>query len=625
MKIIRFALLVSFLLVLSSPIYAQTPTPTAPDDYPTVTALLQTPVPAADTVDLAERFRGVETVLTPSANVNPPEMGEQEKFWAANTDTNREFQISATLRVIGQHIYMWVQSDVSINTDELQKLADAFDERVYPKVRALWGNESSPGIDGDPRLYGLFVQKLGGGVAAYFSSRNTFPKTVWPTSNQHEMFLFNLDALGTQNLADNEIESIVAHEFQHMIRFNIEPNEYSWLNEGLSAFTQLLLYQDGNFISYFFDKPETQLNSWPPNEDTAPHYGAGALFAAYFYERFGAAALRKLSDEPGRGLEAFDHVLKAMGQPGVDAFFADWVLANFLQNTKIGDGRYGHSLVSAGNGSAKPLATVTEYPYNYTGTLKQYATDYHVFTELKGKPSIDIHVDALSTVQLIPLVAPSGKWMWYSNRGDQSDMMLTRAFDLSTVKTATLDYKVWYDTEQFYDYGYVTVSSDDGKSWQILKAPDSDTSNPVNGAYGAGYTGESNGWRSEQVSLDAYAGKQILVRFEFITDDATTSVGMAIDDVSIPAIGYQSDFEQDNGGWEAKGWIRTDNRLPQQVWVQAVQLTGEQIHVKRWLVPAESDWTLPIESSVNTALIAISPFAAVTTIPTTYTLDVKVQ
>ncbi len=622
MKTTRFALLAALLLI-TSPIHAQTPTPTATDDYPTVTALAQTVVPVADAVDLARRFKGAETIATPPANVQPRQVGETQIFWVADTDANREFQISATLRVVGQHIYMWVQSDVAVNIDALQSLADAFDTRVYPMVRALWGEESNPGIDGDPRLYGLFVEQLGGSVAAYFSSRNTFPKAVWPTSNQHEMFLFNLDTPGAQNLASTVIESVVAHEFQHMIRFNIERNEDIWLNEGFSSFTQLLLYQDAGSIPYFFNRPDTQLNDWPPDRDTSPHYGAGALFVAYLYERFGEEALRKLSDEPERGLAAFDHVLKGMGQPGLDNFFADWVLANFLHDTLIGDGRYGHSLVSIGYGGAMPVATVTEYPYRYRGMLNQYATDYHLLTELNDKPRLDIHVDAPSIAKLVPLDAPSGTWMWYSNRGDLSDMRLTQMFDLTKVKSATLNYNVWYDTEQFYDYGYVTVSSDAGNSWQILKAPSSDTTNPANSAYGPGYTGMSDGWHNEHVALDDYAGQEILLRFEFIADDSTTSRGMAIDDVSIPQIGYHSDFEFDTGGWQAEGWVRTDNRLPQQVWVQAVQQVGEQVQVKRWLAPAERDWQLPIEDGATTVFIAISPFAPVTNIAASYTLVVR--
>jgi len=64
-----------------------------------------------------------------------------------------------------------------------------------------------------------------------------------------------------------------------------------------------------------------------------------------------------------------------------------------------------------------------------------------------------------------------------------------------------------------------------------------------------------------------YAGQSILVRFQMITDDAINQPGIAIDDVRIPEIGYVSDFELDDGGWEAEGWIRMDNVLPQQAWV----------------------------------------------------------
>jgi len=213
--------------------------------------------------------------------------------------------------------------------------------------------------------------------------------------------------------------------------------------------------------------------------------------------------------------------------------------------------------------------------------------------------------------------------MWYSNRGDMSDMTLTRAFDLTAVDHATLQYRVWYETESFYDYGYLTVSTDGGATWTILPTPHSDTTNPVNGAYGAGYTGRSDGWLEEQVSLDAYAGQQILVRFEFIADDSSTSRGMAVDQVRIPEIGYASDFETDDGGWEAAGWVRTDNRLPQQLWVQVVQQRGSEVILHRWLAPAESHGQIPIETAVDRVLLVVSPFAPVTNVPATYALTIN--
>jgi immune inhibitor A len=36
-----------------------------------------------------------------------------------------------------------------------------------------------------------------------------------------------------------------------------------------------------------------------------------------------------------------------------------------------------------------------------------------------------------------------------------------------------------------------------------------------------------------------------------------------LDDISIPQVDYFSDFESDDGGWEAAGFVRIQNTLPQ--------------------------------------------------------------
>jgi hypothetical protein len=125
------------------------------------------------------------------------------------------------------------------------------------------------------------------------------------------------------------------------------------------------------------------------------------------------------------------------------------------------------------------------------------------------------------------------------------------------------------------------------------------------------------------VSLDAYTGGEVLVRFEMITDDAVTRPGIAIDDVRIDAIDYREDFETDSGGWEAAGWILTDNRLPQQVWIQVAQEAGETVEVTRWRLPDDPPRTLTLMEGVEEVVIAVSPFAPVTTVPMSYALNVE--
>ena len=106
------------------------------------------------------------------------------------------------------------------------------------------------------------------------------------------MFFFNLDAIG-QDFPLRAVESIVAHEFQHMIRFNLQVNSETWLNEGLSMFTQLYLYNgmDGTIFS-FLNEPNTQLDDWNANPgERAANYGAATLFLTYFFERYGINAI----------------------------------------------------------------------------------------------------------------------------------------------------------------------------------------------------------------------------------------------------------------------------------------------------------------------------------------------
>jgi immune inhibitor A len=584
----------------------------------TVLALEQAVVPHRDRVDLARRLLGVTEIEPPPLVVPERAIGEHEAFWITNEYENQAFQVDATLSAVGEHIYLWVEAGVTVDPVELQALAKAFDRLVYENTRDLWGSEATPGIDGDPRVYGLFAYGMGPGIAAYFSSEHTNPIEAVSTSNEHEMFFFNLDTLGTQIDAPS-LAYIVAHEFQHMIRHNQDPNEVTWIDEGFSKFTEVYLGDsEGNFGTAlsFLNNPATQLNTWPEDAPRLPHYGAGMLFVTYFYDRYGVDALRMVSSDPADGLTAFDNTLRSMGETGVNEFFADWVLTNILM-----DGEYSYPSLK-GLPGIPPQEVVTAYPYRLSDTANQYSTDYIVFSNLDDIQNLDIRLEAPPTVQLVPA---SGQRMWYSNRGDESDTTLTRAFDLSDVTNATLNYRVWYHSEHLWDYGYVMVSVDNGTTWEILPTPYTTLENPHNNAYGAGYTGMSGDWLSESISLDAYAGQQILVRFEMITDDATNQPGMLIDDVQIPEIGYSSDFEADNGGWQPQGWIWSDNTLPQQVWVQAVQQVGNENVITRWLAPADEAWTLPLRANVDQVMLAISPFAPVTTVAMPYILTVEAR
>ncbi len=591
--------------------------------YPTVEALNAAVIPARDRVALAERLRGVSNIPPTPASAPTRQVGDHETFTASNADELIR-SIPATLRVVGKHIYLWVEDGATVRTSDLQGLADDFDNHIYDAEHKLWGSEADPGVDGDPHIYGLFAHGLGASTAAYFASDHTYPREVVPVSNEHEMFFFNLDSLGA-DFPLQAVDSVVAHEFQHMIRFNLQVNTETWLNEGLSVFTQFYLYQqlDSSVLSFLY-QPDTQLDSWNADPNgRAPNYGAATLFLVYFYDRYGLDAMHQLSaDHELRGLTAINDVLTSLQQPDVSNFFGDWALANFLNDPNYDNGIYSYPNVPR-LPSPTPIDTITQLPETVQPTVNQYGTDYLTVANLSGVQSLDFKVTAPTTVALVPTEAPSGTHFWYSNRADMADTRLTHAFDLSGVSSAMLRYSLWYDLENNWDYGYLMISDDNGATWHIQTTLNETVSDPHGVAYGAGYTGASYGWIHEAVPLDEFAGKKILVRFEMITDDAVNRPGLALDDVSIPQIGYSSDFEQDGGGWQPEGWLWTDNRLPQTGWVQvAQQVGGKTAAVERWLLDGSSDHTLDLVKGVSQVVVAVSPFAPVTTVPLTYTLSV---
>lgn len=596
--------------------------------YPTVSALEDTPIPVRDRADLARRLDGFTgEIVLPTA---PPAyaLGDRDTFWVVNSDAERAFEVEAELRALGEHIVLWVEVGGGLSDRELARLAQHFDDVIYPTVRDLWGEEANPGVDGDPRVHGLFTSDLGATAAAYFSADHVNPVAVVPTSNAREMFFFNLDAVGS-SLNDAGVESIVAHEFQHMIRNQLQTNEETWMNEGFSLLTEQIMYQRFPWEAFdFMSFPQTQLNSWAEDPFMrSANYGAATLFMLYFYQNYGESSVRLLSiDSSPRGLTAVDNTLRQLGETDmggaapVDRLFADWVVANLVNDPN--DPRYGYPSLAG-----MLIAADTQYLSDDKGTLDvtapQYAASYFQLPGVSGR-RLDIGLEMPNTVQLIPTDAASGSHVWYSNRADMSNTTLTRAFDLTGVASATLQYRLWHLTERGWDYGYVMVSRDDGATWELLATPHTTTFDPHNLAYGAGYTGSSGGWLDESVSLDAYAGEVIQVRFEMITDDAINQPGIAIDDVRIPEIDYRSDFEADDGGWIAEGWLRMDNRLPQRAWVQVVYEANGSITIERWLHEGGSKlWSVPIPAGVSDASIIVAPFAPVTTVDASYSLTWK--
>ena len=531
-------------------------------------------IPIRDLHEIAIRFGKIPAteprVVSP---VDPGyQIGDRLLFNVSNLITDENFKTEATLRYQTAHASWWVDNNVEINQEDLEASARVFEEQTYPTNRAIFGYEWSPGIDGDPRVH-IFLGNVPG-VGGYYSSADEFPRSINPFSNEKEIFYLNSNnALP----GDSYFDGILAHEFQHMIHWNIDRNEDVWMNEGLSELAAHLnnLYV-GSGAYGFANQPDIPVTRW--SDQTHPFYGSSFLFMFYFYQRFGEEAVTQLVHTKANSIEGFNEVLAPYAVSFND-LFADWTVSNLLDDPTLEDGRFGY----ASNVAYTPALshTADQYPVELQADVHQYGTDYIRFESTNDKSPLTIEFSGNKTNRVVPTDAYSGQWMLWSNRGDDSHSWSTRAFDLTTLKSATLRFWTWYDIEKDYDYAYVTVSTDGGKHWQPLSTADTTDSNPQGNSFGSAFTSKSGQlidvpkesesyWQEQIVDLTPFVGQQILISFQMITDDALNYNGMVIDDISIPELNYFEDFEQGDGGWVHEGFLRIDNVLPQYFIVQAV-------------------------------------------------------
>ena len=582
----------------------------APDTaLETLLTLENTIVPINDPIDLADRLGGLSDVPTTLIDEDAPySVGAQKDFWVTNVDTNENFLISATLRYVGENTYFWIEDSVQFDRGDLKALAETFDTQIVPTNREFFGSEWNPGVDGDPHIYILYAGGLGDSLAGYFSSADELHPLAHEYSNAHEMFLINSDNV---YLWEEYIYGTLAHEFQHMIHWYTDRNEATWMNEGFSMLAELLNDYDigGHDISYLVNT-DLQLTDWGDEVGTnSPYYGASFLFMTYFLDRFGEDASKAVVANPDNSMESIQLVLNDLdlrdpetGLPFTsEEVFADWAVANLLNAPDIGDGRYGYTIYD-------PMpASLTETISGFTSealrrSVHQFGVDSILFENITG--DVTLNFTGSTYVDLMPVSAYSGDYAFYSNKGDESDMTLTREFDFTGASTPiSLEYAAWYDLEEDYDYLYPAASTD-GQTWQILDTPSCTSVDPSGNSYGCGFNGSMDGWTRETVDLSQFAGEKVSLRFEYVTDAAVNGEGFLLDDVQVDAVGYFSDFEADNGGWLPEGFARVTNKLPQDFQVSLIT-QGAETTITRLALTENNTVSVNLSLGPNTTMILV--------------------
>ncbi|MBF0105011.1 MAG: hypothetical protein HQM16_06750 [Deltaproteobacteria bacterium] len=195
-------------------------------------------------------------------------VGYQKSFKVLNSFSSSSSYdtVIATLRYVTSdfEIYVDNRNATTVTQADLSEIAERF-AAVLPLEKEIFGEESD--VDANNKFAVLLTQTVnelggsaGGMITGFFYAVDLFDSDQYAISNEMEVFYtFVPDPegeLGSSVSKDfamtNIYPGVLAHEFQHVINFNMHYNinggsmEKNWLNEGLSHLAEDIYSHDSD-------------------------------------------------------------------------------------------------------------------------------------------------------------------------------------------------------------------------------------------------------------------------------------------------------------------------------------------------------------------------------------------
>lgn len=329
-------------------------------------------------------------------------------------------------------------------------------------------------------------------------------------------------------------EGTVAHEYQHLLHDDYDSDEDTFVNEGMSDLAEYLTgygHPDSH-VAETAQKPENSLVVWEDQGDLEilSDYGHAYLFQYYLMEKYGRGFIQAEFHNQGNGMAGIDDTFSEMG---INKTFAetyhDWAVALLIDSNKY-QGQYGFSTFDFKLDIGTPAAPNPE-AYDKPGA-PPWGTDY-IWLDVDKKDVQKLIFNGVEYSMFPTSWTSDGEVLW-SGTGDLVDNWAI--FEATGGGTLTFD--TLYDLEDYWDFGFVQVSTDGGYTWTSL------ANEYTTGDYDPnalpkvienlpGLTSYITAWMPMSYDLSAYAGQDILIAFRLVTDWATHYDGWYIDNVYV--------------------------------------------------------------------------------------------
>ena len=498
-----------------------------------------------------------------------------------------------TLRSVGDNVEIWVAKDLAygpnnpkpadvVTQGQVDKLRDEFEGNIYPVATDFFGtpdeldgsNSPLPGLVGLPEGYYEGSDKvimLVDNVRDEGWDNPSYPFFVagffWQTlENYTDRNIITIDTNSWESRLENTFFGTTIHELQHLIQADNDPSEETWLNEGMSTFSEFLGgYGHGEgSINFYLDHPENSIVNWDDHgaaatgPETIADYGQVYLFTLYMYDKFGQEFIRELAtDGTAQGMASVNKTLEEYGTGlTFTELYQNFMTALTLDNSDVSSD-YNFDSIDLRN-----------LPVGKDGEVRGKTVDFEkaLTFEKEGVPAWggdfkefnfgkDVRGLEFDGVDFLPLEwataanpLDSSEQVLHPNNGDEADQALIFGATVPA-DNAVLTFDHYYDIEEQWDYGVVQVSTDNGDTWTSLENENTRT-DVVEEGYPKikenvpGFTGHTLDWSTETFDLSAYAGQDVLVSFRNLTDWGYTDAGWFIKNVQL------GDFSADGSSTE---------------------------------------------------------------------------
>jgi len=234
-------------------------------------------------------------------------------------------------------------------------------------------------LDSDPKVIFFFssiASFMGTVFDGYFSSFNQITEaeamTYGEHSNECEMLYLNCDKNQVDPVGPAML-SVMAHELEHLIHFEIDPYEESWVDEGCAEYA-MVLFGHPDPLTGFPQNPGNGLTVW---DSEFADYVQTQLFFTYLSEQFGGAAfIKQIVSETTTSIQGIEDALVSSGfQINFDSVFLNWTIANFLDDTSLSSGQYGYEYFDLPQFSIE--ASPNAFPVDETEMMYPYGCHYY--------------------------------------------------------------------------------------------------------------------------------------------------------------------------------------------------------------------------------------------------------